>query len=121
MKDSLSLIRNSVRSSERLLAAWITSTLNIITGSKGGRHPVSRLNKKVPSQGPCGKLRNRPRRRNLELIAEITETLQPSSMSRNPAGLASRPSITGRSESNPGLYGEVLRTAQFAAKGSDDV
>jgi hypothetical protein len=33
MKDSRSLIRNSVRSSDRLLAVWITSTFSIITGS----------------------------------------------------------------------------------------
>ena len=39
MNDRRSLIRNSVRSSERVLAAWITRILNIITGSNGGRPP----------------------------------------------------------------------------------
>ena len=39
MNDRRSLIRNSARSSDRLLAAWMTRTLNIITGSNGGRPP----------------------------------------------------------------------------------
>ena len=39
MNDRRSLIRNSVRSSERLLAAWITRTLNINTEWNGGRPP----------------------------------------------------------------------------------
>jgi hypothetical protein len=39
VKDSRSLTRYSALSSEGLLAAWITNTLNIITGSSGGRSP----------------------------------------------------------------------------------
>ena len=39
MNDSRSLMRNSARSSERLLVAWIIMILTIITGSNGGRLP----------------------------------------------------------------------------------
>ena len=36
MNDSRSSIRNSVRSSDRVFVAWITSPSNIMTGSSGG-------------------------------------------------------------------------------------
>ena len=41
MNESRSLIRYSVRSSESVLTVWITSTLNIITGSNGGLPPLA--------------------------------------------------------------------------------
>ena len=40
MNESRSLIRYSVRSSDSVLIVWITSTLNISTGSIGGRPPL---------------------------------------------------------------------------------
>lgn len=43
MNDRRSSIRNSVRSSDRLFAVWITNTFNIITGSYGGRPPCRPL------------------------------------------------------------------------------
>src|SRR5687768_8624517 len=42
MNESRSLIRNSVRSSDRLWLACTISTLNISTWSKGGRPPRER-------------------------------------------------------------------------------
>src|SRR4029077_10316840 len=42
INDRRSLMRNSARSSERLLVAWMTKILNISTGSKGGRPPSVR-------------------------------------------------------------------------------
>ena len=40
MNESRSLMRISERSSERVLAAWMTRTLKIMTGSNGADHPV---------------------------------------------------------------------------------
>jgi hypothetical protein len=42
ISDSRSFMRISARSSEKFLAAWMTRTLNISTGSNGGRPPPVR-------------------------------------------------------------------------------
>ena len=56
MKESLSLIRNSVLSSDKEWLAWITSTLNMKTRSNGGRPPFAVLGA-VRARHGAGKVR----------------------------------------------------------------
>ena len=79
MNDSRSLIRNSVRSSERLFVAWMTRILNIITGSKGGRPPcrpvrIGQRRVQIPAETSRNPL---PTWNAFELITEIAQPLQP--------------------------------------------
>lgn len=54
MKESRSLIRYSVRSSDKLFSVWITRILNISTGSNGGGH----LNRTEPCPDQDGTPQN---------------------------------------------------------------
>ena len=89
MKDSRSLIRNSVRSSERLFVAWITSTLNSeapnATGpSEWAEHRVERRATALRSVAigeRCVQVRpedleiHHPGER-LELVADVAQSTQ---------------------------------------------
>jgi hypothetical protein len=77
MNDSRSLTRYSARSSERLFAAWITSTLNIITGSSGGLPPFARSEyASAASRAGPEQLEVHGSRERLQLVAQIAEALQ---------------------------------------------
>ena len=77
MNDRRSLIRNSVRSSERVLAAWITRILNILTGSE--RRPAAlravRVGQRPRQLGPENLEIDR-RRESQQRIAEVAQPLQ---------------------------------------------
>ena len=119
MNDRRSLIRNSVRSSERVLAAWITRILNIITGSNGGRPPCDavRIGQRPRQLGPENLEIDR-RRESQQLIAEIAQPLQPLvdvEKSRLPTH-RSTPALPDASESDRNEIREVFGSAQLQKK-----
>jgi hypothetical protein len=135
MNDNRSLIRNSVRSSDRLLAAWITSTLNksrpsAIGSSAGGISAAAdrikrrtnalravRIGQRLHQVSPEYLEINRTGK-GLELIAEVAQTLQALidiEKSRLDPHHAFSPCLKGGIESKSRRNGEVFRTVQLVS------
>ena len=120
MNESRSLIRNSVRSSDRLFCAWITRILNIITASKAGRPPFRRSAYANAASRGSENLKIHRRHIGFKLITQITQPLKPfinvekASLSRHRESPL-RPSTGERNQINTEQH-QVFRGVQLGPR-----